>query len=131
MPSPVSWIKYNELVFKYCMQNCHDTLLQKYKKKNQNKITKFINYAKLKVMQVKYVKYEDVLTLKSSNQYLPNLDFSNKNCSFLKAWRFAVHVKLWDSPFPIFLFKCILAKILMHDPKIIPAATSGEENLGI
>lgn len=53
-------------------------------KKNQNKITKFINYAKLKVMQVKYVKYEDVLTLKSSNQYLHYLDFSNKNCSFLK-----------------------------------------------
>lgn len=113
------------------MQNCHDTLLQKYKKKNQNKITKVINYAKLKVMQVKYVKYEDVLTLKSSNQYLHYLDFSNKNCSFLKAWRFAVHAKLWDYPFLIFLFKCILAKILMHDPKIIPAATSGEENLGI
>lgn len=78
MPSPVSWIKYNELVLKHCMQNCHDnTLLHKYKK---IKITKFIKYAKLNVIQIKYVKYEDVLTLKSSNQYLYYLDFSSKNC---------------------------------------------------
>ena len=31
-------------------------------------------------MQINYVKYEDVLTLKSANQYLYYLDFSNKNC---------------------------------------------------